>query len=127
MRLAVLVAFLLAFSAAQSYPGERESSFSDLRTQPPSATRKVEPEYTKEARTAGIEGTVVLYLEIGTDGRARRIRVIRGLGFGLDRKAIEALRQWRFDPGMKNGKLVTTPATIEIDFRLGAGPKPVRT
>ena len=119
MRPAVLLMFLSALGfAEQSSSGQRQIVFSDLRTQAPVVTRKVEPEYSQRARDAGIEGTVVLYVEIGVDGRAHRIRVIKGLGFGLDRKAIEAVRQWEFEPGMKNGVFTNTPATIDVKFKL---------
>ena len=79
---------------------------------------KVEPEYTEEARAAKYQGTVVLYVEIGPDGMAHNVQVIRGLGLGLDQKAIDAVSQWRFSPGIKDGAPVTVQATIEVNFRL---------
>lgn len=60
----------------------------------------------------------MLYVEIGPDGRARNIRVQRSLGLGLDEEAIEAVKQWSFKPGQKDGKPVTVTATIEVSFRL---------
>jgi TonB family protein len=117
-----LILFVAVGTAAQSYSADRKFDSSDLRTHPPALTQKVEPEYTEEARGAAIEGSVVLYVEIGIDGRAHRIRVIKGLGFGLDGKAIDAVRQWRFSPGMKNGAPATVPATIEVKFHLDAPP-----
>jgi TonB family protein len=60
---------------------------------------------------------VVLYIEVGPDGTATNIQVQRALGYGLDEKAIEAMRQWRFRPGMKDGQPVTVAATIEVTFR----------
>jgi TonB family protein len=78
---------------------------------------KVQPELTPEARKAGIEGAVSVYAEIGTDGRVHHARVVKGLGYGLDDKAMEAVAQWRFTPGRKNGVPVTIPATIEVWFR----------
>jgi len=79
---------------------------------------KVEPEYSEEARRAKYQGVVVLYAEIGRDGRARNLRVTRSLGLGLDEKAIEAVAKWRFRPGYKDGRPVTVAATIEVNFRL---------
>jgi TonB family protein len=79
----------------------------------PSVLHKVEPEYSKEALKAKLEGTVVLYVEVGPDGLARNLRVVRGLGSGLDEKAVEAVGQWQFQPGVKDGKPVTVAATIE--------------
>ena len=84
----------------------------------PTLLRKVEPEYSEAARAAKYQGTVVLYIEVEPDGVARNIRVIRGLGLGLDEKAIEAIRQWKFKPGMKDGQPVTVAATVEVNFRL---------
>jgi TonB family protein len=84
----------------------------------PKLEKKTEPDYTEEARAAKYQGTVVLYVEIGPDGVARNMRVIRGLGLGLDQKAIDAVGQWQFQPGMRNGVPVTVQATIEVNFRL---------
>jgi len=84
----------------------------------PVLLQKIEPEYSELARVAKYQGTVLLYVEIGTDGLAHNIQVIRGLGLGLDEKAAEAISQWRFKPGMKDGQQVTVAATIEVNFRL---------
>ena len=84
----------------------------------PSVLYKVDPEYTEEARLAKYQGTVVVSAEIGTDGLAYNMRAIRGLGLGLDEKAIEAISQWKFRPGSKNGQPVPVMATIEVNFRL---------
>jgi TonB family protein len=86
-------------------------------TAPPVVILKVEPQYTEEARKAKLAGAVVLYVEVTPDGRASNIRVQRSLGMGLDEKAIEAVQQWRFRPGMKDGKPVTVAATLEVNFR----------
>jgi len=79
---------------------------------------KKEPEYSEEARKAKYQGTVVLYIEVDPSGRAVNPRVVRSLGLGLDEKALEAVRQWKFKPGYKDGKPVTVAATIEVNFRL---------
>lgn len=79
---------------------------------------KKEPEYSEEARKAKYQGTVVLYIEVDPTGRAINPRVVRSLGLGLDEKAIEAVKQWKFKPGYKDGKAVTVAATIEVNFRL---------
>jgi len=84
----------------------------------PSVLHKVDPDYTEEARLAKYQGTVVVSAEIGTDGLAYNMRAIRGLGLGLDEKAIEAISQWKFKPGSKNGQPVPVMATIEVNFRL---------
>ncbi len=84
----------------------------------PALLYKVEPEYSEEARKAKYQGTVVLYVEVDTAGKARNLRVIRSLGLGLDEKAIEAVQKWKFRPGQKNGQPVVVAATIEVNFRL---------
>ena len=84
----------------------------------PALIYKVEPEYSEEARKAKYEGTVILYVEISPDGHAVNPRVVRSLGLGLDEKAIEAVRKWKFRPGYKDGKAATVVATIEVNFRL---------
>jgi protein TonB len=84
----------------------------------PTLLQKVEPEYSEAARKAKYQGTVVLYVEVDPAGKATNIRVQRSLGLGLDEKAIEAVKKWRFRPGTKDGKPVTVAATIEVNFRL---------
>jgi TonB family protein len=84
----------------------------------PVVVGKKDPEYTEEARAAKYQGTVLLSVEIGPDGLAHNIRIARSLGLGLDEKAIEAVSQWNFRPGTKDGQPVTVAATIEVNFRL---------
>jgi TonB family protein len=90
---------------------------------PPGATRptllsRVDPQYTDEARSAKFQGTVIVRAEIGPDGVPRNIGVQRSLGMGLDERAIEAVRQWRFNPAMLDGKPISVNATIEVNFRM---------
>jgi TonB family protein len=84
----------------------------------PALLFKVEPEYSEEARKAKVQGTVLLAIEVDRSGRAQNVRVVRSLGVGLDEKAIEAVRKWKFKPGYRAGKPVTVGATIEVNFRL---------
>jgi TonB family protein len=79
---------------------------------------KKEPEYSEEARKAKYQGTVVLEIYVDPSGRAINPRVLRSLGLGLDEKAVEAVRLWKFKPGYKDGKPVTVAAQIEVNFRL---------
>jgi periplasmic protein TonB len=87
-------------------------------TRHPEAIYKPEPDYSEEARKARFQGVVVLAVEVGTDGQAHDIRVIRGLGMGLDDKAIEAVMRWRFRPALAGGQPVAVPATVEVAFHL---------
>jgi TonB family protein len=84
----------------------------------PSIASKVDPEYTPEAKDAKVEGTVLVQVVVGTDGLAHDINVIKGIGGGLDEKAVEAVQKWHFNPGMKEGQPVPVRASIEINFRL---------
>jgi periplasmic protein TonB len=77
-----------------------------------------DPEYSEEARKAKYQGTCVLWLIVGPDGKPRDIRVARNLGMGLDEKAMEAVKNWRFEPAMKDGKPVAVQINVEVSFRL---------
>jgi len=77
-----------------------------------------DPEYSEEARKAKYQGTCVLWMVVGADGRPREIRVARGLGMGLDEKALQAVKQWKFEPAMKDGHPVAVQMNVEVSFRL---------
>jgi TonB family protein len=85
---------------------------------PPKAIYSPDPEYSETARQAKLQGTCVLWLVVGPDGKPRDIRVLRTLGLGLDEKAIEAVKHWRFEPAMKNGKPVAVQINVEVNFHL---------
>ncbi len=77
------------------------------------------PSFSEEARKSKLQGSVTLHIVVGTDGRAANIRVVRGLGMGLDERAMEAVRGWRFKPALgPGGKPVPTEVLIEVTFRL---------
>jgi periplasmic protein TonB len=84
----------------------------------PKAIYAPDPEYSEEARKAKFQGTCVLWLVVGPDGKPRDIKVSRTLGLGLDEKAIEAVKQWKFEPAMKDGKPVAVQINVEVSFRL---------
>ncbi len=79
---------------------------------------KVEPEYSEEARKAKYQGVVVLKVVVDPAGHVVNPQVMRSLGLGLDEKAIEAVRKWKFRPGYKDGRPVPVIAEIEVSFRL---------
>ena len=83
----------------------------------PSIVSARQPDYTDEASRVHKEGKVVISLIVDTAGRARNLRVVSPLGYGLDEKAIQAVQQWRFQPGMKDGKPVNVQLNIEVEFR----------
>jgi periplasmic protein TonB len=77
-----------------------------------------DPEYSEEARKAKYQGVVVLWVVIGPDGHAHEIRIARPLGMGLDEKAVEAVRTWRFEPARMGGQAVAVAMNVEVSFRL---------
>jgi TonB family protein len=79
---------------------------------------KPTPEYTDEARSARIEGTVSLELEFTAAGDVRVLRVVRGLGHGLDEAAERAALRIRFKPAQSDGQPVDSSATVHITFLL---------
>jgi periplasmic protein TonB len=84
----------------------------------PKAIYNPDPEYSEEARKAKFQGTCVLSLIVGPDGKPRDIRVARSLGLGLDEKAIEAVNMWKFEPAQKDGRPVAVAINVEVQFRL---------
>ncbi len=91
---------------------------------PPTLIRRVDPEYSVEARKARLTGTVLLRVIVGTDGKASDLKVLRSLGLGLDERAIAAVSAWEFGPGKKDGQPVNVQAQIEVNFGiLDKGPK----
>jgi protein TonB len=77
-----------------------------------------DPDYSEEARKAKYQGTCILWLIVGPDGRPRDIKIARQLGMGLDQKAIEAVRRWKFEPALKDGRPVAVQINVEVNFRL---------
>ena len=86
--------------------------------QPVEIIFKPTPEYTDEARSARIEGTVSLELEFSAAGDIRVLRIVRGLGHGLDEAAQRAALRMRFKPAQSDGRPVDSRATVHITFRL---------
>jgi TonB family protein len=84
----------------------------------PMLLHKLEPSYSVEARAAKVQGTVVLSVVIGTDGTAYDVQLRKGVGYGLDEQALDAITQWTFKPGMRDGMAVPVQASIEVNFKL---------
>ena len=85
----------------------------------PRLVSKVDPEYTEQARRLGLRGTVLLRTVIDENGMPTQIAVIRGLGSGLDEKAIECVKQWRFRPAVKkDGHPTPVEVSLEVNFGL---------
>ncbi len=87
-------------------------------TRRPVVIYQVEPEYSEPARKAKLQGFVRLRIDVGLDGRPTNIRVIESMGLGLDEAAINAVKQWRFQPALSGSQPVVAPATVEVGFHL---------
>lgn len=86
--------------------------------EPPSLLREVKPDYTEDARRRGVEGEVVMEIVVRRDGTVGDVRVLKGLGYGLDQRAIEAVRQWRFGAARRLGQVVDVLVEVSMEFRL---------
>jgi TonB family protein len=84
----------------------------------PEVLHSVEPEFTEEARRADYQGSAAIQLIVDSQGNPQDVRVVRHLGMGLDQKAVEAVRQYRFRPALYQGHPVSVQMVIEVDFHL---------
>jgi periplasmic protein TonB len=84
----------------------------------PQVIYQVEPEFSEEARKAKVAGNVLVNLWVDTNGNPSHVHVIRGVGMGLDEKAVEAVKQYKFKPAMENGKPVLVELNIEVNFQI---------
>jgi TonB family protein len=76
------------------------------------------PEYTDLARKKKINATVVVSLTAAVDGTTRDIKVVQGVGYGLDEKAVEAVSRWKFTPALKDGQPIEKEISVEVSFHL---------
>jgi TonB family protein len=119
----------LSFLAAQNHPepapkltslklcSEKGSDQNTCLQKLPRAKHSPKPRYTKKAERENIQGIVLVQAIVGTDGHPQDVAVVRSLGYGLDEKAVEAVKKWRFQPAIgRDGKPVAVPVTIEIAF-----------
>lgn len=79
---------------------------------------KPEPEFSEEARRAKVAGNVIVYLQVDEQGRPRNVRVVRGIGMGLDQKALAAVQQYRFRPAMEDGHPVRVEMQVDVGFQI---------
>jgi protein TonB len=84
----------------------------------PGLLREVKPDYTEEARRRGVEGDVVLEIVVRSDGSVGNVRLMQGLGGGLDQRAIDAVRQWKFSPARRFGTPVDVMVEVAVEFKL---------
>jgi TonB family protein len=84
----------------------------------PTLVTRIDPEFTEEARQANFQGNVAIQLIVDQQGNPQNIHVVRRLGMGLDEKAVEAVRQYRFHPATYQGHPVAVQIVIDVDFHL---------
>ena len=77
-----------------------------------------EPEFSEEARKAKAAGDVIVSIQVDPTGRPTHVHIARGMGWGLDEKALEAVRQYKFKPAMKDGKPVTVEMNVDVNFQI---------
>ncbi len=77
-----------------------------------------EPEFSEEARKAKAAGNVLVYLQVDAQGRPTHVHVLRGIGLGLDEKAVEAVRQYKFKPALEDGRPVPVEMNVEVNFQI---------
>ena len=80
----------------------------------------MKPDYTEEGRRRHIEGDVVLEIVVRRDGTVGSVKLLQGLGAGLDQRAIDAVRQWRFSPAKRYGTPVDVIVEVAMEFKLGS-------
>lgn len=103
---------------AQSKTGDEAEKGSARLTKAPKLIKEVQAEYTDEAVEARVEGTVSLKLTISATGEVREAKVLDGLGYGLDQAAIEAAKQFEFEPAEVNGQPSAVSLTFKMKFSL---------
>ena len=86
--------------------------------EPPRVLREVKADYTEDARRRGINGDVVLEIVVRRDGSVGDVKVLQGLGGGLNDRAIQAVRQWRFAPARRQGSAVDVIVEVAVEFKL---------
>jgi periplasmic protein TonB len=86
--------------------------------EPPSIRHEVKPDYTEDARRRNIRGDVLMEIVVKRDGTVGDVRVLRGLAYGLDERAVEAVKQWSFNPATRKGVPVDVLVEVAMEFRL---------
>jgi len=84
---------------------------------PPRLIYQQEPEFSESARQAKYHGVVTLGLVVNDEGLPTKIHIVSPLGFGLDAKAVQAVKTWRFKPAEKDSHPVPAEIAVEVDFR----------
>lgn len=84
----------------------------------PRLLREVKPDYTEDARRRNLEGDVLLEIVVRRDGTVGDVKLVKALGAGLDQRAVQAVRQWRFAPARRLGTPVDVIVEVSVEFKL---------
>jgi TonB family protein len=116
------VALVITGVALASVAGAQDRIYDrkDQDVKMPTVVKSVNAKYTKQAMEARIEGTVWLSAVVQTDGTVGDVKVTGSLDreFGLDDAAVNAIKQWEFTPGTKEGRPVPVRVDVEMNFHL---------
>jgi periplasmic protein TonB len=93
------------------------ASLALAQTTPPKAIHTVAPEYPETAIRSVVDPTVLVKLTIPPDGIPKDVKIAKGYRPEFDQSALEAVRQWRFKPAMKDGKPVQVTVTLQVVFQ----------
>jgi len=112
------------FSSSLKWPDDDLTAQTVIAANPPPGSgvempvleKKLEPEFTSEARQDRVKGLVQIKITVGTDGVPRRIAIKQPLGYGLDERAVETVARYRFRPGTKDGKPVAVEVIVNQTF-----------
>lgn len=84
----------------------------------PRLLREVKADYSEEGRRRGVTGDVVLEIVVRRDGSVGDVKLLKGLGWGLDERAVQAVRQWRFSPATRSGTPIDVVVEAAVEFKL---------
>jgi TonB family protein len=106
-------------AALEHWNGKRATELEHPGHDPvPKPIYTLDPEFSEQARRKSVEGVVVLKLTVSENEDVTDAVVTQGLGYGLDEKALEAVRRWKFQAPLKDGQAISTTVTVEVDFHL---------
>jgi TonB family protein len=123
-RLAPLFRFAAPLQVTSTPVGGKEASDNHAifgvgkGVSPPHIIHDPDPEYSVEARKAGVEGMVIIGLVVDKVGEPTDVKIISPVGYGLDEKAIESVKTWKFEPARRGAEPVAVYATVEVAFHL---------
>jgi protein TonB len=107
---------LAAASDAAGKDGKVYEPGGDVK--PPKLIHYVEPAFSDFSKEAFVEGTVRILTVVTSEGIPTELKVTGSLNSDEDRTALDAVKQWRFQPGLKNGQPVNVRVTVEVEFHL---------